>query len=241
MIMKRLFFLLLIVCLLAGCADSQESVNVPTVETMAETVAETVAETIADSTPVDPVPTESAKRVLPLPDTTAENLADAILAVSLEEGSAYLDETSALHMELKVYSYDLYDMVDIAGLEVGDIIVKHSGDVKVTSIEQRGGGIISINGGLEYDGFDLVTDDSGIYYEVGFNDHKNWYEARTAILRVSTEFVFTDCADLDVGEVTYYAGSFLNGEVTNYDFSPYNTTVRVEGGQIVEMNRRYIP
>lgn len=237
MITKRLCLLLLLVCLLAGCADSQEPVSTPAVET----VPETVTDTAVDTTPADTVPAESAKRILPLPDTTMENLADGILPVSLEKGGAYLDETGALHMELKVYAYDLYDMVDIAGLEVGDIIVKHSGDVEVASLERSETGVLFINGGLDNDGFDLVTDDSGVFYEVGFNDHMSWYEAGSAILRVSTDFVFTDSADLDVGEVTYYPGSFLTDEVTNYDFTPYNTTIRVEGGQIVEMNRRYIP
>ena len=69
----------------------------------------------------------------------------------------------------------------------------------------------------------------------------NWYEVGAAILPVSDDFVLTDSADLDAGEVTYSADSFLHGAVTNYDFTPYNTTVRVAGGQIVEMNRRYIP
>ena len=88
---------------------------------------------------------------------------------------------------------------------------------------------------------DLVTDDSGIFYEAGFNDHKSWYAAGNATIRVSVDFIFTDNADPEQGEVIFYPGSFLIGEVTSYDFTPYNTTIRIEDGQIVEMNRRYIP
>lgn len=29
--------------------------------------------------------------------------------------------------------------------------------------------------------------------------------------------------------------------LADYNFTPYNTTIRVEGGQIVEMNRVYTP
>ena len=67
-------------------------------------------------------------------------------------------------------------MVDIANLKVGDTVVRHSGEVKVISKEKNEAGTISINGGLENGGFDLVTDDGGVFYETGFNDVKNWCE-----------------------------------------------------------------
>ena len=229
MIMKRLCLLFLIVCLLAGCASPQQSGNA------------SLADNTVDSTTVDTVLTEHTRYIFSFPDTTMENLTDTILPVSFEEGGAYADETGQLHMELKIYTYDLYDMVDISDLKVGDTIVRHTGDVKIASLERNENGVIFINGGLDNGGFELVTDESGIYFEEGFNDHMNWYEAGAAILPVSDDFVLTDSADLDAGEVTYSADRFLNGEVTNYDFTPYNTTVRVAGGQIVEMNRRYIP
>ena len=185
--------------------------------------------------------TESAHKIGPLPDSAMENLTDAILSVSLEEGDAYVDDTGIMRMDLKIYTYDKYDMVDIAGLKVGDTIVRHSGEVTVVSIEQSETGAISINGGLENDGFDLVTDNCGLYYEAGFNDVKNWYEVGSATIRVSADFRGTDKADLELGEIILYPGDFLVGAVTNYDFTPYNTTIRVEAGQVVEMNRTFIP
>ena len=175
--------------------------------------------------------------VNPLPDETMENLTDAILSVSLEEGGAYVDDSGIMQMNLKIYSYDKYDMVDIANLKVGDIIVTHSGEVEIASIETSETGTVYINGGLENGGFDLVTDECGIYFETGFDDAKNWYEVGEATIRVSTDFIGTDNIDPYAGEVILYPGSFLVGEVTNYDFTPFNTTVRVEEGQIVELVR----
>ena len=131
-------------------------------------------------------------------------------------------------------------MVDIAALEVGDFIVRYSGVVDVTSVERTETGTVLINGGLENGGFDLVTDDCGIFYETGFNDVKNWHEIGEATIRVSVDFKGIDNADLEHGEVIIYPGDFLVGAVTNYDFTPYNTTIRVEDGQIVEMNRVFI-
>lgn len=185
--------------------------------------------------------TDPAQKISPLPDATMENLTDAILSVSLEEGDAYVDETGKMQMDLKIYSYDCYDMVDISNLKVGDTLVRHSDEVQVTSIEQNDAGTIYINGGLDNGGFDLVTDDCGVFYEMGYNDHKNWYQVGEATIRVSADFKGSDCADPELGEVVIYPGDFLVDAVTNYDFTPYNTTIRIEGGQIVEMNRRYIP
>ncbi|MBQ2449236.1 MAG: hypothetical protein II270_04275 [Peptococcaceae bacterium] len=184
---------------------------------------------------------ETGATVSPLPDTTMENLTDAILSVSLEEGGAYVDDTGKMQMDVKVYTYDKYDMVDISELKEGDTIVTHSGEVEVTSIERTEGGLICINGGQEEGGFDLFTDESGIYYEIGFDDAKNWYEIGEATIRVSADFVGYDNADPEQGEIIIYPGDFLVDAVTDYNFTPYNTTIRVEGGEIVEMNRRYTP
>ena len=224
--MKRIIILFMIFgALLAGCAIVQAADG----KTDAQ-VPKTVAEQMED-----------AKILTPLPDTVMDNLTDAILSVSLEEGGAYVDDTGKMQMELKIYSYDKYDMVDVAGLKVGDIILGHAGTVTVNSIERDDAGTIFINGGLDAEGIELATEEDGIFYERGFNDAKNWYEVGEATIRVSADFEGIDGADPEKGEVILYPGSFLIGEVTNYDFTPYNTTIRVEDGQIVEMNRSFIP
>ncbi len=201
----------------------------------------TVSDVVENHVAVDTELKEEIQTITPIPDTTMENLTDAILSVSLEKGDAYVDDSGIMQMDLHIYTYDKYDMVDIANLKVGDIIVRHSGKVEVISKEQNEAGTVYINGGLEMGGFDLVTDDCGIFYERGFNDSKNWYEVGEATIRVSVDFKGIDNADLERGEFILYPGSFLIDEVTNYNFTPYNTTIRVEEGQIVEMNRVYIP
>ena len=227
--MKHLF--LIIFCLLlTGCGALPE-------ETVETTLPTESAVTQATEAPTE----ENARKILPLPDTTMEEVNNAILSVSLEEGDAYVDDTGKMQMDLTIYSYDRYDMVDIASLAVGDIIVTHDGEVEIASLERGETGTVYINGGFDNDGLDLTTDEGGVYFQRGFSDHKIWYEAGEVTLRVSTDLQFYDNADLEQGEVIFYSGSFLVGEVTNYDFTPYNTTVRVEDGQIMEMIRRYIP
>ena len=222
--------------LLTGCAASQKGNGENEIPSdIAASKAMVSSDTDSTEQP------EETHTITPLPDTTMENLTDAILSVSLDEGNAYVDDNGRMQMDLKIYTYDKYDMVDIANLKVGDTVVRHFGEVKVVSKEQNEAGTIFINGGLENGGLDLVTDDCGIFYETGFNDVKNWYEVGSATIRVSADFRGTDKADLELGEIILYPGDFLVGAVTNYDFTPYNTTIRVEAGQIVEMNRAFIP
>lgn len=238
--MKNILLPLLIFCLLlSGCGSLSPSAIAevtPTQPTITPAPAPEATEA------ADPSENSEAPAVIyPLPDTTMDNLQDAILSVSLNEGDAYVDDTGIMQMDLTIYSYDKYDMVDITALKVGDILVTGTGDVVVFTLDRSESGSVLINGGLYEDGFDLVTDDCGIYYERGYNDAKNWHEVGEATIRVSADFEYHDTSNLELGEVLYYPGSFLIGEVTDYHFTPDNTTIRVESGQIVEMHRVYVP
>lgn len=219
--MKRLLLVFLAACfLLSGCSSW---------EAYEEAAAAEVTEAA------------SASVIYPLPDTTMEDLDDAILSVSLEEGDAYVDDTGIMRMDVTVYSYDTYDMVDISALKVGDVLATHEGEVEIAALAREENGTVLINGGLDKEGFDLVTDETGIYFVRGYNDGKSWYEVGEATIRVSVDFLYYDTSDPEKGEILYYPGSFLIGEVTDYNFTPYNTTIRVENSQIVEMYRVYIP
>ena len=236
--MKKWVLIMAAVCLmLAGCSKVEENVAADTTQTEKPNVETEVEQNASSNAEQE----EPAAVVHPLPDTTMENLNDAILSISLEEGGAYVDDTGKMQMDVKIYTYDRYDMVDISELKVGDILVAHAGEIEITAMERSESGIIRINGGLEEGGLDLVTDDSGIFFETGFNDAKNWYEVGEATILVSADFLGHDNSNPEQGEALIYPGDFLVGAVTDYNFTPYNTTIRVEGGQIVEMNRMYTP
>ena len=228
--MKKCILMTLVICfLLTGCKSRDGGNGSDAVPDVTQPISTTAAAE------------QPASRILPLPDPTMANLNDATLSVSLEEGGAYVDDTGKMQMDVKIYTYDKYDMVDISMLKVGDILVTHSGDVEITALVREESGTVLINGGLDENGFDLITDETGIFYERGYNDAKNWYEIGQATIRVSVDFMYHDTSDLEAGELLYYPGSFLIGEVTDYNFTPYNTTIRVEGGQIMEMHRVYTP
>ena len=185
---------------------------------------------------------ETYNTISPLPSgIDINNLDDCTLQVSLEEGDAYVDDTGAMQMDVTVYTYDLYDAVDMASLKEGDTIVIREQEIKVTSLERLDKAIL-INGGLENDGYEFRTDDTTVWYECGYSDSKFYYELGDATIRVSAEMNFYDSSDLDKGEVMYYPGDFLTDKAgIVYHFVPGNTSIVIEDGKIVEMYRNYMP
>lgn len=185
---------------------------------------------------------EESTVISPLPNTLdITQLDNCTVAVSLEQGDVYVDNTGAMQMDVTVYVYDLYDMVDIAALKEGDTIVIRGEEVVVSSLERNDIGLL-INGGLDENGYELRTDDSTVWYESGYSDIKSYYEIGKATIRVSPDMSFYDNSDLDKGESIYYPGDFLieDGGFMYY-FVPNNTTIVIQDGQIIEMNRRYTP
>ena len=185
----------------------------------------------------------NAKVINPLPETLDVNALDnCTVAVSLEKGDAYVDDSGKMVMNLTVYSYELYDMVDIASLKENDVIVRRNEEVTITEVERTDSGLVRINGGEENGGFDLVSNDNTVYYETGMNDIKAYYELGKVILPVSVDFRYIDESESETEAKTYYPGDFLTDYAgLEYNFTPNNTTVVIEDGVIIRMNKVYMP
>ena len=196
-----------------------------------EVESETTEEKVENAIVISPLPTYI--------DMSA--LDNCTLAVSFEEGDAYVDDTGAMQLDVTVYTYDLYDMVDIASLKNGDVIIIGENEVIVDSLERKDRDIF-INGGLEYNGYEFRTDDETVWYECGYNDAKSYYEIGKVTLRVSADMNFYDNSDLDKGEIIYYPGDFLTNDAgIVYHFVPNNTNIVIENGMIIEISRSYMP
>ena len=145
-------------------------------------------------------------------------------------------------MNLTVYSYELYDMVDIASLKENDVIVRRNEEVTITEVERTDSGLVRINGGEENGGFDLVSNDNTVYYETGMNDIKAYYELGKVILPVSVDFRYIDESEPEKEAKTYYPGDFLTDDAgIEYNFTPNNTSIVIENGVIIAMNKVYMP
>ena len=251
--MKKLLVLLMICCMCTACGTKEDTVMetpeqagdvVEDVEEVVTDDVEDVTEDVEDAEEVtEETETAESVTVSPLPTTIDMNALDkCTLAVSFEEGDAYVDDEGKMQLDVTVYTYDLYDMVDMANLKEGDTIVIQGNDVAVESLERLESGLVIINGGIDNGGYDLWHDESGVYFEQGYSDVKSYYELGEATIRVSADFEFVDSSDLDQGEVTYYPGDFLTDAAgIVYHFNPNNTSIVVEDGQIIQMTRIYTP
>lgn len=219
--MKKLICLLMGLCLaLAGCSAKNEAVTLPAPEPATKPVVQT-------------------NWIQPLPSTVnLENPGSCTLAVSLEEGDVYTDDTGAIQMKLTVYDYDVYGMADIAALRVGDTITIDGQNVEVQTLSQNEYGTVDINGGLDDNGYSLTTYDDTTYHRLLENDAKDYHELGTITVPVDESFVYTDMSTEK--PAVYTVSDLLSGKA-EYSFFAQNTTVRLEDGRAVEMTRVFVP
>lgn len=179
--------------------------------------------------------------IMPLPVTIdVNNMSDCMAAISLSDKDAITEEDGKVQMKVKIWTYDLYDMVDISMLEKGSLIQIREETVEVSSLEVVDNGVL-INGGLDNGGYELRTDEGTVYYEIGYSDQLSYYELGESVLPVAENFTFIDASDLDRGEVSYSVEDLQNNDEIIYHFVPDNTKIVVEAGKAVVMERVYTP
>ena len=236
--MKKALAILLALSVLALSACAAKQVN-------SDTQKDVSAETAAPS--ADPEQTEDAqqsaqeaKRVEPLPETLDVNaLTDATVAASFS-AEDISEKDGKTQITLTVYDYDVYDMVDVAQLAVGDTIAVDGKDMVVTSREDKDG-FVTINGGLEQGGVDLTSDDSGVYYAVGMDDVKSYHELGRITVPVAEGFVLTDNADPEHPDETYAASDLAKLAASEPGFTANNTLATIEHGELTVLARSYTP
>lgn len=236
--MKKVLAILLALSVLALSACAAKQVN-------SDTQKDVSAETAAPS--ADPEQTEDAqqiaqeaKRVEPLPESLDLNaLTDATVAASF--GAEDISEKDGkTEITLTVYDYDVYDMVDISQIAVGDTIVVDGKDMVVASREDKDG-FVTINGGLEQGGVDLTSDDSGVYYAVGLDDAKSYHELGRITVPVAGGFVLTDNSDPEHPDETYAASDLAKLAASEPGFTANNTLATIEHGELTVLARSYTP
>ena len=189
---------------------------------------------------VPDVSDSTGAKISPLPTTLdVENLEDATVAVSLEKGDFYADENGNLMMNVTVFTYDLYDMVDIGMMKEGDTFVSGQNEILISSVERDESGLVLINGGLDNGGIELKTDDATVYYETGYSNVKSFYELGKVSLPVSADFVYSDTSDLNNDAITMNAEEFMNADI-DYNFTADNTTIQIAGGFVTALTRVYM-
>lgn len=244
---KMMICMISLLCLtvaLSSCSGKSNNTSTSAASEETQTVTEPSSENWQETEPDNGTDVELTGVVIkPLPIAVdIANLDECTVAASLEEGDFYLDDDGKAQMKFTVYDFDVYDLVDIANIAAGDVIVLHGDDVVVNSVEHPGGSMVSINGGKDLGGYDLITDDDGVFFEIGYNDAKSWTALGTVTLPVNPEFTYVDSSDLEKDPEVWYAGDFLMPVVEiEFAFSPLNTTVTIQNGEVIGMSRVYTP
>ena len=234
--MKKVLAILLALSVLALSACAARQANSDTQKD--SNTAETEQQPDSAQTAETQQPTQETKRIEPLPETLDVNaLTDATVAASF--GAADISEKDG-KMEISLTVYDVYDMVDISQLAVGDTIVVDGKDMVVTSREDKDG-FVTINGGLEQGGVDLTSDDSGVYYAVGLDDAKSYHELGRITVPVAEGFVLTDNADPEHPDETYAASDLAKLAASEPGFTANNTLATIEHGELTVLARSYTP
>lgn len=230
--MKRFIVMFMLLALvLAGCSapEGSQATEAPDMTPPSPSPA---AEEIAPPLPGFVAPLSGALS-LPLPESCT-------VAASISEGDVFAAEDGKYAMKLSVYDYERFGAADVAAMDVGSVIVLGGEAISVSAIERSGESVI-VNGGLDVGGFELYPETDGVYYSRGYNDSRSYYEVGQLTLPIADSFVFTDASDLDQEPVDYSAEDLLPGGAVKYFFFPRNTTVRIENGSVLAMERVYIP
>ena len=183
---------------------------------------------------------EETHRVEPMAgsmDVSALAEGDNQFTAGFRGSDARLDDDGRLVIDLTVYTYDLYDAVEITTLTPGDTLVVKGTEIPVKTVEQGDG--IAVNGGLVNGGIDLTSAGGGTFRVQLENDARDLYEVGTVTLPVGQDCVLTDDADPEDTGRTLYAGDLLG--LGDEVFSPQATTVETAGGMVTAIHRDYMP
>lgn len=185
---------------------------------------------------------EPIRIVKPLPRTLSMNsLNDRTFAASFNNSNISLED-GALNIHMKIYDYELFDLVDISLLKEGDIIILNGNAVSIESLEQLESGLIRINGGTEEGGHDLMTDNSGVYYETTMDMGRKYFAIGEATFKVDQDFKFLDQANLKNSNSVYYAGDLIILKNTiDFSCTAYDSSITVKDGSIINITRKYTP
>ena len=221
-------------------AYEEESEEIVEIEETEETEVE-IVETAPVIEEAEEADTESTFVVEPLPSTiNLDNLEDCTLAVEVSTNSIQTNDNGENLLKVKVFEYELFDLVDISKLKVGDTLIINKDSLVIESIETLDTGLVLINGGLDTGGVDLITNENGVYYSVGYSDIKTYFEVGETEFKISPEFKFIDKSDLDKEPIEMTIDELMLSS-TDWSGTPHNTSITIENNEITYMTRIYTP
>ena len=211
-----------------------------------ETNAENEANAENKANPENGTNTEEPVAVVkPLyPLKSAEDaLADGGYSVSFTADDLVKTD-NGYELTVEVYDYDRYEMDVIDHLANGSKIEFCGNEITLDEIEKNPEtGYITINGGMEQGGMELLEED-GLYRTVTFDNDPVYYSVGKVTIPLSEDVTFEDQvkpgqkSDLPVVGLDELPEAIAKSELS---FGCNSTVVTVRQGQIVQIIRYWVP
>ena len=182
-----------------------------------------------------------------MPDEVAldvGNLPDGTYPVSFDRGDLLAGASGTYMNAVHVFTQDHYDPVAVSALKVGDTIVVEGEEVPVLTLGTDEYGDIVVNEDQDARAFYLTTrEDTNGYFIQGLDDMTTYTDHGATTLVIDPAATFTDAWDIESEPVTVAYDGIVEAMQTSINdyFVPYNTTVRIEAGRVVEIQRVYVP
>lgn len=199
-----------------------------------------LAEKLREGT-LDPVITGKLVEPMTYPIDT-DNLEDGIYPVDIKSENVW-DDNGKVFVYMTVCETEIYDIVDMNTLAVGDGIECNGEVTKINSVEDKDG-VIIINGGLDEGGLEFrAVDESNCYVYFGFNDMMSYEEFGDAYIELDDKCVITDTARIYTEQDERYTPAEFAEAMHQYNmhYTRFGTKARVENGKVVEINTVYTP
>lgn len=172
------------------------------------------------------------------------NIEDGIYYAFIDK-SGINEANDGLTIKAEIYTMDTYDIVDISQMAKGDVIYINGQLFPIDTTEKNDLGLININGGLENGGTALIAEDeSNCFVFAGMDAQRSFSRQGIADFAVSENVKLFDYYD-DPNEGKEYTGgdvvSALKEMTEEYPLTCYNCSIMVEGNQIIEIKRLFVP
>lgn len=224
-------------CLQAGCAALLLTVTLTGCngQELPTNVSNSPASDTEQSQPS--VEIVQGNRIEPIPSgLSIETLDNCTVAASFENSDVAMDD-GALTIHLTAYNYELFDMVDLAGMQEGDTLVLAGQELPVLSVEHNENGV-AVNSGVGAGGVSFAPEGGGAYCETMSDCEvvRHYLPLGEITLPVDQEMTYYDNTSSE--SRTYYAGDLLAlTDTVDFSCTAQNCSVVIANGHIMSMTR----
>ena len=185
----------------------------------------------------------AARVAAPRPvDVDPAALPDGTYPVAFNPGDILSGASGVFMNAVHVYALDTYDPAAVEGLALGDTLVVSGESIAVETVKRRGD-TVTVNRGTRNACALRYRADLDAYVIDGDDDLPTYTERGLTTLTLDPSAVFTDSWDIDSAPVTVEYAAIVPAlqESPNRWFDPYSTTVTIQNGRVVRIERVYVP